>query len=139
MNVRSILWTLWRGRDLALPGRGLPSDGAANGKRSDCERRRSVRPVERKRASLVIDHREQPERVPCVVVDSSGEGFKIVGPSRLKRGERVELILDEFNVQATRCRVIWTGHPGSKQEGEAGLQICDAARRAQAHPLVIGK
>ena len=85
------------------------------------EARRSKRVVIKKGASVVVDLGSQPRRVPCLIVDSSSDGFRLRGGFRLKRGQLVEVIPgDELN--AIRCSVVWIGKPGSKQEGEIGLQ-----------------
>jgi hypothetical protein len=57
-----------------------------------------------------------------MILDLSQEGIRITGTSRLKRGEVVEVCVDEHN-SAMRCMVMWAGKPGSTQQGEAGLQI----------------
>jgi hypothetical protein len=59
---------------------------------------------------------------PCLIVDRSQEGFRLRGSFRLKRGQIVELVLDD-PVDSTRCEVIWVGKEGSEWGGEAGLQI----------------
>jgi hypothetical protein len=75
----------------------------------------------KKRASLVVKRRRQDERIPCLILDSSQGGFKIGGTFRLKRGQVVELILDD-SLGGVLCSVMWVAKPGSKQAGEAGLQ-----------------
>jgi hypothetical protein len=87
------------------------------------ERRRLKRAALKKRASLIVKLGRQAQRIPCLVLDNSQHGFKIGGTSRLKRGQFVELILDEHSSDTVLCRVMWVGKPGSKQGGEAGLQI----------------
>ena len=87
------------------------------------ERRRSNRVALKQRASLIVERGRQAQRIPCLVLDSSKDGFKIAGPSRLKRGQAVELILGEDTPNTVLCRVMWVGSPRSKQEGEAGLRI----------------
>lgn len=87
------------------------------------ERRRLKRAVLKKRASLIVKLGRQAQRIPCLVLDDSQHGFKIVGASRLKQGQFVELILDEHTSDTVPCRVMWVGKPGSKQGSEAGLQI----------------
>ena len=84
--------------------------------------RRSKRVVSKKRASLVINLDRKPKRLPCLVLDSSKEGFRLRGSFHLRRGQVVELILDEETPSAERCSVVWVGKVGSKQEGEAGLE-----------------
>jgi hypothetical protein len=91
--------------------------------RSTLERRRLKRTALKKRASLIVKHGRLAQRMPCLILDNSQDGFKIGGTSRLKRGELVELILDEHTSNTVLCRVMWVGRPGSKQGGEAGLQI----------------
>ena len=86
------------------------------------EGRRSKRTSVKKRASLVAKHGRQHERVPCIVLDSSPGGFRLRGTVRLKRGQDVEVILDEDPMNVVYCSVIWVGKPGSKNEGEVGLQ-----------------
>lgn len=87
------------------------------------ERRQLKRTALKKRASLIVKQGRQTQRIPCLVLDNSEDGFKIGGASRLKRGQFVELILDEHTSNTVLCRVAWVGKPGSKQGGEAGLQI----------------
>jgi hypothetical protein len=84
--------------------------------------RRLKREEVRKRASLVVNLAQGEERFPCLIVDSSQEGFRVRGSFRLRRRQVVEVILDEDPLNAMRCSVIWVGKPGSKQEGEAGLE-----------------
>ena len=84
--------------------------------------RRSKRVVSKKRASLVVNLDRKPKRLPCLVLDSSKEGFRLRGNFYLKRGQVVELILDEETPSPERCSVVWIGKAGSKQEGEFGLE-----------------
>jgi hypothetical protein len=88
------------------------------------QRRRSTRVMSKRRASLVINVDRKPRRLPCLVLDSSKEGFRLRGSSHLiRRGQVVELILDEDIPNPQRCSVVWVGKAGSKQEGEIGLEI----------------
>ena len=87
------------------------------------ERRRLKRTALKKRASLIVKHGRQAQRLPCLVLDDSQHGFKIVGACRLRQGQFVELILDEHTSTTVPCRVMWVGKPGSKQGSEAGLRI----------------
>ena len=82
------------------------------------ERRYSKRIPHKRRASLILDLKRQP----CLVLDSSNDGFRVCGNFRLRRGQVVEIILDEDPLNAVRCNVVWVGKAGSKQEGEVGLQ-----------------
>jgi hypothetical protein len=84
--------------------------------------RRSKRLVSKRRASLVVNLDRKPMRLPCLVLDSSKEGFRLRGTFDIKRGQVVELILDEETPTAQRCSVVWIGKPGSGQEGEIGLE-----------------
>jgi hypothetical protein len=85
--------------------------------------RRSTRVVSKRRAGLVINLDRNQQRLPCLVLDSSKEGFRLRGIFHLKRGQVVELIPDEDPLSSARCRVVWVGKRGSKQEGEVGLEI----------------
>jgi len=85
--------------------------------------RRSKRLKSKIRASLVINLDRKPKRLPCLVLDSSKEGFRLRGSFDLRRGQVVELILDEEMPSPERCRVVWVGRDASKQEGEVGLEI----------------
>ena len=91
--------------------------------RSISERRRMKRTALKKRASLIVKYGHHAQRIPCLILDTSKDGFKIGGASRLKRGQFVEIILDEHTSDTVLCRVRWVGKPGAKQGGEAGLQI----------------
>ena len=84
--------------------------------------RRSKRVESKRRASLVINLDRKPKRLPCLVLDSSKEGFRLRGSFDIRRGQVVELILDEETPSAERCIVVWVGKAGSKQEGEVGLE-----------------
>jgi hypothetical protein len=85
--------------------------------------RRSKRVMSKRRASLVINLDRNQKRLPCLVLDSSKEGFRLRGSFHLKRGQVVELILEENSPSSGRCSVVWVGKAGSKQEGELGLDI----------------
>lgn len=84
--------------------------------------RRSKRVVSKRRASLVVNLDRRPKRLPCLVLDSSIEGFRLRGSFELKRGQVVEIILDEGTPSAERCSVVWVGRAGSNQAGEIGLK-----------------
>jgi hypothetical protein len=86
------------------------------------EGRRSKRVVVKKGASVVVNLGSHPRRVPCLIVDRSPEGFRLRGGFRLKRGQVVEVIPNDDELNAIRCSVVWIGKPGSKQEGEVGLK-----------------
>jgi hypothetical protein len=79
--------------------------------------------MSKRRASLVINLDRNQRRLPCLVLDSSKEGFRLRGNFHLRRGQVVELILDENPPNSERCSVVWVGKAGSKQEGEVGLEM----------------
>lgn len=83
------------------------------------ERRYLRRSTRKQRGSLVLDLKRQP----CIVLDSSKNGFRVRGIFRLRRGQPVEIILDEDPLNAVRCSVVWVGKAASKQEGEVGLEV----------------
>ena len=85
-------------------------------------RRRSNRTVTKKRASLVITLRGVQKMFPCLIVDRSQEGLRLKGNFRLRRGQLVEIVLDD-PVDSLRCEVVWTGKTELEQVGEVGLQI----------------
>ena len=96
------------------------------------KKRRSKRIVLKKGASLVVNLERIPKRLPCLIVDSSAEGFRLMGALRLKRGQVVEIIPDEDPLNSSKCQVIWIGKPGSKEEGQVGLQLLNLT----VNPLV---
>ncbi|PYT60772.1 MAG: hypothetical protein DMG35_10550 [Acidobacteria bacterium] len=84
--------------------------------------RRATRVMSKRPASLVINLDRNPKRVPCLVLDSSKEGFRVRGSFHLRRGQVVELMLNGDFPTPERYRVVWVGRIGSKMEGEVGLQ-----------------
>jgi PilZ domain len=88
------------------------------------EGRRSKRIALKTRGSLVVtkDY-ENPRRFPCLIVDTSQWGFRVRVGGRLRRGQVVEVVSDDDPLTSVGCRVIWVGKTGSKEQGEAGLQI----------------
>ena len=76
----------------------------------------------KQRANLVVNLDRIPKRLPCLVLDSSTRGFRLRGSFHLKRGQIVEIILDEAPLNAVRCQVVWIGKAGTKQEDEVGLE-----------------
>jgi len=89
------------------------------------KRRKSKGAIPKVRGSLsFFSGRGRAESFPCLIVDRSQDGFELeVGSgSRLRRGQLVDLILDEDPSKPVRCQVVWIGEPGSKQEGRAGLR-----------------
>jgi len=91
--------------------------------RPNPEGRNSKRVTAKQRASVVIRTPDfSQRRIPCLILDSSKEGFRLGGIHNLRRGQVVELVLGESSPSSARCKVVWIGKPGSKQEGEAGLE-----------------
>ena len=87
--------------------------------------RKAKRVVAKHRASLVVNLDTNQRRVPCLVVDSSKEGFRLRGISRIRKGELVELLLEEnlHSHSSQKCRVAWVGKVGTKHAGDVGLEI----------------
>jgi hypothetical protein len=86
------------------------------------ERRSSKRLMSKGPASLVINLERNQRRLPCLILDSSKEGFRLRGSFHLRRGQVVELILSEDPPSFVCCSVVWVGKSGSKREGEVGLE-----------------
>jgi hypothetical protein len=86
------------------------------------EGRRCKRVTMKKGASVVVNLGSHPQRVPCLIVDRSPEGFRLRGGFRLRPGQLVEVIPGDDELNAIRCSVVWIGKPGSKQDGEVGLK-----------------
>jgi hypothetical protein len=86
------------------------------------EDRHSMRVLSKRRASLVINLGGNQRRLPCLILDSSEGGFRLGGVHTLRRGQVVELVLGEGSLSSARCRVVWIGKAGSKQEGEVGVE-----------------
>jgi PilZ domain len=82
------------------------------------ERRYLKRSPCKQRSSLVHNLKRQP----CLVLDSSKNGFRVRGSFQLRGGQVVEIILEEDPLNPVRCSVVWVGKAGSKQEGEVGLE-----------------
>ena len=79
------------------------------------ERRRFERIALKKPASLVVSL----VRLPCLVLDSSQGGFRLRAICPLSSGQVVEVIPDDDNLNAVRCKVVWVG-----KTSEVGLQPC---------------
>jgi hypothetical protein len=79
--------------------------------------RRSTRLISIRRASLVINLDGRAKRLPSLVVDFSKEGYRLRGGFDLRRGQVVEVILDEEMPNPERCRVVWVG-----KAGEVGVE-----------------
>ena len=86
------------------------------------EGRRSKRIAGKKRASLVLHVAGKQERVPGLVVDATERGFRVQVNFRLRRGQVVELILDEDPLSTVWCNVVWIGKAGTKEQGQVGLE-----------------
>ena len=90
------------------------------------EGRRSKRVMMKRRASLVVNLDSDQKRFPCLVLDSSKEGFRLRGSFHLRREQLVEVVLDSESFLSARCRVVWVGRAGSRLEGEVGLEIVES-------------
>jgi PilZ domain-containing protein len=93
-------------------------------------KRRSQRLASRRPASMVVNLATQQKRTPCLVVESSKEGFRVRASLNLRRGQMIELIFDEDRAMAEHCSVVWVGKAGTKHEGEAGLETVQESRPA---------
>jgi hypothetical protein len=86
------------------------------------ERRVFRRIAVKERASFVLHlqkyNRRPEQRHPCLILDSSQNGFRLRGPVRLRLGQIVEIILGEDTV---KCVVVWVGKAGEKNQADAGL------------------
>ena len=103
------------------------------------ERHQSKRVTLKDHASLIfVNFIGRVERLPCLVVNRSQDGFRLHVSSGLRQGQLVDLILDEAPPKMVRCSVVWIGKPGCKQEGQAGLQTVFYARQAPAQSLQCG-
>lgn len=111
-GTRSIMGVMWK---TIFEDKTVPISPAHEG-------RRSKRTVMRKGASVVVNLGSHPHRVPCLIVDRSEGGFRLRGGFRLKRGQVVEVIPGDDELNAIKCSVVWIGKPGSKQDGEIGLK-----------------
>ena len=80
--------------------------------------RRSKRIATKQRASLVIN---TGGKQTCLIVDKSQEGFRLRGSFRLRRGQLVEIIVDDKPTEPVQCEVVWIGKARSGHEWEAGL------------------
>jgi hypothetical protein len=98
--------------------------------------RRSTRVMSKRPASLIINLERNPKRVPCLVVDSSNEGFRLRGSFHLRHGQIVEVV-DKDSSDAVSCSVVWIGKAGSKQEGEVGLETVWRSGNARVHSVSL--
>ena len=92
--------------------------------------RRSTRVMSKRSASVVVNLYGSQKRFPCLVLDFSKEGFRLRGSFHIRRGQVVELILDEYPPICERCSVVWVGKANSKHEGEVGLETVEAIRQS---------
>jgi len=86
------------------------------------EGRRNKRIVAKKRASLIFNLHGSQTRMPCLVIDATESGFRLRVNCRLRPGQALELVLDEDPLSAMRCKVVWIGKTGSKEQGEVGIE-----------------
>jgi hypothetical protein len=98
--------------------------------------RRSKRVASKRRASLVVNLDRKPKRLPCLVLDSSIEGFRLRGSFELKRGHVVEIILDEETPSPSAA--VWSGsaEPApSKREKSAWKPSRRSSSEAEINPI----
>ena len=87
------------------------------------DHRRSKGVITKNPDSPIVNCKGHAKRRPCLIVDKSPGGFRLrAAISKLRRGQVVEVILGEDPSKSVQCSVVSIGKPGSKQEGEAGLQ-----------------
>jgi hypothetical protein len=88
------------------------------------ENRQFSRALSKKPAGLVVklDY-EREQRFPCLITNASPFGFKLRVGVQLRCGQFVEVISNDDPFSAVRCKVIWVGKAGSKEQGEVGLKI----------------
>jgi hypothetical protein len=84
--------------------------------------RRSRRVVWKRPASLVVNVNSRTQRLPCLVLDSSKNGYRLRAGFGLRHGQAVDLIVGENPPMCEHCTVVWIGKTGSQQEGEAGVE-----------------
>jgi len=91
---------------------------------SSLENRQFDRLASRKPGSLIVKRDyEHEQRFPCLITNASSIGFKLRVSVRLRCGQFVELISNDDPLSAVRCKVIWVGKTGTKEQGEVGLKI----------------
>ena len=78
----------------------------------------------KKPGSLVVklDY-EHEQRFPCLITNASPAGLKLCVSVRLRSGQFVEVISNDDPFTALRCKVIWVGKTGSREQGEVGLKL----------------
>lgn len=87
------------------------------------EGRRSKREPLQIPASVVINLDRNPNRIPCLILDLTREGFRLRGNFNLTCGQVVEVILEHQPLISVRSRVVWVGEVGSQQQGEVGVEV----------------
>jgi hypothetical protein len=84
------------------------------------EGRRSKRVMLKRRASLVVNLDRDEKRLPCLVLDSSKEGYRLRGSFHLRPGQFVEIVFDPEPFRSVRCRVSgWAKLTQSRREKSA--------------------
>lgn len=81
------------------------------GRRSKCTLSKAPR------ARLIVNLDRNQE--PCLVLYSSKDGFRVRGSFHLRRGQIVEVVLDEDPLNALRCSVVWIIMDSKKQRAQA--------------------
>ena len=71
----------------------------------------------KQRASLIVNLGGHQQRIPCLLLDSTEQGFRVRSDAKVKRGQVLEIILGG---DAVRCGVVWVGKAG--HEGQFGVE-----------------
>ena len=86
------------------------------------EGRRSKRVMLKRPASLVVNLERDQKRLPCLVLDSSKEGYRLRRNFHLRRGQFVEIVHNPELFRSVRCRVIggqsWLQAGGRSRPGD---------------------
>ena len=84
--------------------------------------RKSRRILVRLPVNLIVDTPGGRETHPASALDLSDLGLRVSSTAALTSEQIVGVIL---NKNPERCRVAWTGPPGTPKSGQAGLQFLD--------------
>jgi hypothetical protein len=85
--------------------------------------RRSQRTVRSLPIKLLVESQGQNTEHSAYTLDISNEGARVRADVELKAGQTVGVLPREKCRTVLRSRVVWVGGPGSKHEGEAGLEF----------------
>jgi hypothetical protein len=85
--------------------------------------RRWQRTVRSLPIKLLVESQGQKTEYSAYTLDISNEGARVRTDVELKAGQTVGVLPREECRTVLRSRVVWVGGPGSKHEGEAGLEF----------------